>query len=92
MKKQNSAKTALLYIRHSVVKDRADEVSPERQRANCIAEAERQGWSYELYEDAEGHRSGRTEQRPGWQALKAQLGRPDMAAVVVESLSKTCSP
>lgn len=88
MERMIAAKTALLYVRRSVVKDKADEVSPERQRANCIAEAERQGWSHELYEDAEGHRSGRTEQRPGWQALKAQLGRHDVAAVIVESLSR----
>lgn len=83
-----TGKTALIYVRRSVVRNQADRVSPERQRANCIAEAERQGWRYELYEDAEGHRSGRTEQRPGWLALKAQLHRQDVAAVIVESLSR----
>jgi len=81
-------KTALIYVRRSVVRNSSDEISPERQRAICIAEAERQGWTPEIYEDAEGHRSGRTEQRPGWLRLKAQLDRPDVAAVIVESLSR----
>jgi len=81
-------KTALIYVRRSVVRDKRDEISPERQRANCIAEAKRQGWEWEVYEDAEGHRSGRTERRPGWLALKAQLDRPDVVAVIVESLAR----
>lgn len=81
-------KTALIYVRRSVVKSASDEVSPEQQRVLCVAEAERQGWSPEVYKDAEGHRSGRTEQRPGWLTLKAQLDRPDVAAVIVESLSR----
>lgn len=80
--------TALIYVRKSVTRSKADEISPERQRAKCIAEAEAHGWAVEIFEDAEGHRSGRTEQRPGWLALKSQLDRPDAAAVIVESLSR----
>ncbi|MBI5651826.1 MAG: recombinase family protein [Chloroflexi bacterium] len=80
---------ALCYIRKSMVRTKTDAVSPERQRANCLAEAERRGWIAEIYEDAEGHRSGRSEKgRPGWLALRAQLDRPDVAAVIVESLSR----
>jgi len=52
---------ALCYSRKSFVRTAADEVSPARQRAAIVAEAERHGWTAELFEDAEGHRSGRTE-------------------------------
>ncbi len=80
---------SLNYIRKSMVRNKTDAVSPERQRAHCIAEAERHGWIAEIYEDAEGHRSGRREKgRPGWLTLKAQLDRPEVAAVIVESLSR----
>jgi DNA invertase Pin-like site-specific DNA recombinase len=72
-----------------VVKIASDEISPERQRVRGIAECERRGWVAEIFEDAEGHRSGRREQgRPGWLSLKAQLDRPDVVALVVESLSR----
>ncbi len=80
---------ALVYARRSVVKLASDEVSPERQRVRGVAECERRGWLHEVYEDAEGHRSGRREQgRPGWLSLKAQLDRPEIVALVVESLSR----
>ena len=52
---------ALIYIRKSVVRYEADRASPERQLANCVAVCEEKSWAYELYEDAEGHRSGRSE-------------------------------
>jgi len=80
--------TALVYVRKSVVRNAADEVGPERQRHNCIAEAERHGWSVEVYEDAQGHSSGRNERRSGWLSLKAQLDRPDVAAVIVERVAR----
>lgn len=81
--------TALIYIRKSVVKSARDEISPARQRTACIAYCETRGWQPEVYEDAEGHRSGRSEEgRPEWRRLKAQLGRPDVAAVVVNSLDR----
>jgi len=80
---------ALCYVRKSMVRTATDAVSPERQRANCQAEATRRGYVPEFYEDAEGHRSGRSEKgRPGWLAFKDQLARPDVAAVIVESLSR----
>jgi DNA invertase Pin-like site-specific DNA recombinase len=80
---------ALCYVRKSMVRTATDAVSPERQRANCQAEAARRGYVAEFYEDAEGHRSGRSEKgRPGWLALKDQLARGDVAAVIVESLSR----
>ncbi len=79
---------ALCYVRKSVVKNATDEISPERQRFNILREAERRGYIAEVYEDAEGHQSGRTEKRRGWLALKAQLDRPEVKAVIVESLSR----
>jgi site-specific DNA recombinase len=84
---------ALVYIRKSSVRNRRDEISPERQLANCLAAAESHGWAVsddDVYRDAEGHRSGRTEDhRPAWQALKARVaGDPSVAAVVVNSLDR----
>jgi len=80
---------ALIYIRKSVVRTARDELSPERQRAACVAYCASRGWAPEVYEDAEGHRSGRTEtHRPAWRDLKRQLDRPDVAAVVANSLDR----
>jgi DNA invertase Pin-like site-specific DNA recombinase len=71
-----------------MVRSAVDEVSPARQRAGIAAEAHRRGWTPEFFEDAEGHRSGRTERRPGWLALKARLDDPGVKAIIVESLSR----
>lgn len=79
---------ALGYSRKSMVRNAVDEISPARQRAAITAEAERHGLVVELFEDAEGHRSGRTEKRPGWLALKSRLDDPGVRAVIVESLSR----
>ena len=35
---------ALVYVRKSMVRHRRDEISPERQLANCIAAGESHGW------------------------------------------------
>ncbi len=84
---------ALVYVRKSMVRHRRDEISPERQLANCIAAAESHGWQVsddDVYQDAEGHRSGRTEEhRPAWQALKTRvMSDPTAAAVIVNSLDR----
>ncbi|MHB1294435.1 MAG: recombinase family protein [Anaerolineae bacterium] len=88
----SSRNRALLYIRKSVVRTGADTISPARQRAACLAEAARHGWVVEdadVYADAEGHSSGRTEHRADWQRLRARLRHDDtVAAVIVESLSR----
>lgn len=82
-------RVALIYIRKSVVRDKRDEVSPERQLALCEDEARRHGWTAEVFKDAEGHRSGGSEKkRPEWQRLKKQLVRPDVAAVIVTDISR----
>jgi site-specific DNA recombinase len=80
---------ALIYVRKSMVRSKADEQSPARQRVLCTEEATRRGWVPEVYEDAEGHRSGRSEKhRPAFRNLKAQLGRPEVKAVIVSSLDR----
>lgn len=80
---------ALIYVRKSVVRYEQDRASPERQLANCVRVCDEKGWRYEVYEDAEGHRSGRSEKgRPAWRRLKADLGRSGVAAVVVNSLDR----
>jgi site-specific DNA recombinase len=85
---------ALVYIRKSMVRNRRDEISPERQLANCLKAVEDHGWHTDegdIYQDAEGHRSGRTEEhRPAWQALKQRVKTdPTVAAVVVNSLDRS---
>ena len=76
-------KIALCYIRLSYTKDESDRQSPERQRANIQRICDREGWIPEWYEDAEGHRSGRTvKNRPGWQQLEKRLQDPDVVALV----------
>ncbi len=80
---------ALCYVRLSLTRDESDLNSPERQRANIQAECDRRGWKTEWYEDVEGHKSGTQEDnRPGWLALKARLGDPDVAAIVANDLSR----
>jgi DNA invertase Pin-like site-specific DNA recombinase len=83
---------ALIYIRKSIVRNATDTVSPERQRAGCLAEAERHGWIVEdgdIYADAEGHQSGRNDSRPDWQRLRRRIRHDEsIAAVIVESLSR----
>ena len=85
-------KRALIYVRKSVVRSGADRVSPKRQKAACLAEAERHEWVVEegdVYSDAEGHRSGRTENRPAWLAMRRRIAAdPSVVALIVESLSR----
>ena len=52
---------ALIYVRRSIVRYDEDGASPERQLANCVKVCEEKGWRYEVYQDAEGHRSGGSE-------------------------------
>ena len=80
---------ALCYIRQSYTRDESDTNSPERQRANIRAVCERNGWVPEWFEDAEGHKSGReVKNRPGWLALKARLGDPNVVALVANDLAR----
>lgn len=83
---------ALVYIRKSIVRNATDAISPERQRAACLAEAERHGWLVEdddVYADAEGHQSGRTDNRVDWQRLRRRIRHDEtVVAVIVESLSR----
>lgn len=66
-----------------------DHISPERQRAHIRAVCEANGWIAEWYEDVDGHRSGMFEKnRPGWLALKARLGDPDVVAIVANDLAR----
>jgi DNA invertase Pin-like site-specific DNA recombinase len=79
----------LIYARKSVVKNKRDEVSPERQVTMCAEAARLHDWTAETFVDAEGHRSGGSEKhRPEWRRLKAQLSRPDVAAVIVADITR----
>jgi hypothetical protein len=61
----------LIYVRKSVVRYAEDLASPERQLANCIKVCQEKDWAHEVYEDAAGHRSGRSEKhRAAWRRLK----------------------
>lgn len=80
---------ALCYIRQSYTRDGKDMHSPERQRDLILAECERNGWTPEWYQDADGHKTGTKEKnRPGWLALKARLHDPDIAAIIAYDLSR----
>lgn len=84
-------KMLLGYRRKSMVRDRADLISPERQTRACDLWVEMHGDEYiiEWYEDVEGHRSGRQEKgRPGWQRLLTQLDRPEVAGVIADSFDR----
>lgn len=89
MANKTTQDVALIYVRKSIVRSKADEQSPERQRALCVEEATRRGLRPEVYPDAHGHRSGRSEKhRPAFRRLKAQLGRPEVKAVIVSALDR----
>src|SRR5689334_116931 len=80
---------ALCYIRQSFTRDKDDQNSPERQRANIEAACEREGWSPIWFVDAEGHKSGRFEKnRPEWLRLKAHITAPGVVAVVANDLAR----
>ena len=82
-------KTALCYVRQSYTRNPDDMDSPERQRANIQVVCEKNGWIAEFHEDADKHKSGTKEKnRPGWLALKARLGDPDVVAVVANDLAR----
>lgn len=88
-KKHLSPHIALCYVRLSWTKDESDANSPERQRANIQLVCQAQGWTPEWYQDTDGHKSGTKEtNRPGWLALKARLGDPDVVALVANDLSR----
>jgi DNA invertase Pin-like site-specific DNA recombinase len=82
-------KTGLIYIRLSQTRDESDENSVERQIANCVKVCEENGWKYELFIDAEGHKSGTTTKgRYGWQDLINRLDDPEVVAVIANDSSR----
>lgn len=88
-KQELQRNVALCYVRQSFTRNPTDMDSPERQRANIEAVSEKNGWKAEFYEDADKHKSGTKEaNRPGWLALKARLGDPDVVALVANDLAR----
>lgn len=77
---------ALCYLRKSLVKAGGSEpASPALQRDLTGKAAATLGLVAEFHEDATGHSSGHTQDRPGWQALAARLGDGDVAALIVHT-------
>lgn len=75
--------TALCYLRKSIVRTGTDYASIDLQRAAIERLCEQRGWAAEWFEDADGHRSGRSELgRPNWQRLKTRISDADVVAVV----------
>src|SRR5437868_4699195 len=63
--------------------------SPERQKDVIRAYCEQHGWSCEWYIDADGHKSGRSEDnRAEWLKMKLRLKDPDIIALVVYDQSR----
>lgn len=86
---EGEKKVLLCYRRKSKVVTATDEISIEKQTAAVEIMTAVAGYDVEWYEDAEGLRSGRYEEgRPGWQLLKSQLCRPDVAGIGAYSLSR----
>jgi DNA invertase Pin-like site-specific DNA recombinase len=84
-----SRHVAVGYVRQSFTRHGKDVDSPERQRANIEAVAHLYGFDLELYEDAEGHKSGYTEKDcPGWHRAEARLSDPDVAALIANDLAR----
>ncbi len=84
-----SERIALCYIRMSWTREGDETQSPERQRANILRKCEEEGYTPLWFEDVDGHKSGRdVKNRPGWQALVAQIGNPNVAAVIANDLSR----
>jgi len=80
---------ALCYARKSVTQGDDDQISIERQKENMLARAMAMGLKYELYVDADGHKSGREEQnRPEWLKLKSRIGQPGVRALILNDLSR----
>jgi DNA invertase Pin-like site-specific DNA recombinase len=76
----------LCYLRKSLVKaGGAEPASPALQRELTGKAAATLGLRAEYHEDATGHSSGHTQDRPGWQALAARLGQGDVAALIVHT-------
>lgn len=83
-----SRSTCLAYVRKSMVrKGVPDPAAPDIQRGRIAAKLG-DAYAVEWYEDAEGHSSGLTDERPAWQRLLGRLADPDVAAVAVESWEK----
>jgi DNA invertase Pin-like site-specific DNA recombinase len=87
--KSEGRNIALCYVRQSWTRTPEDKDSPERQQANIQAVCDAHGWIPEWYTDAEGHKTGtKVSNRPGWLALEARLGDPDVVALVGNDLSR----
>lgn len=77
------------YTRKSRVYKRSDESSIERQNNNVTAAIVADGLQPEIYSDADGHRSGKSDRyRPSWRAIMRRLQDPDVRALYVDDLSR----
>ncbi|NJM39600.1 MAG: recombinase family protein [Anaerolineae bacterium] len=77
------------YTRKSLVYERADETSVERQDSNLRGRIESDGLTPEIHTDAQGHRSGRSDRnRPAWRMIMRRIKDADVRALYVDSLSR----
>jgi DNA invertase Pin-like site-specific DNA recombinase len=74
------------FVRVSTKKQGERGASVETQRADCLAHAERQGWTVVLLE--EDHESGTTFERRGYQSLLSAAKEGRIEGVVVRDLSR----
>ena len=79
--------TFLVYVRQSYHRAADADVSPEQQEAAAVARLPA-GAAHEVIRDVGGHRSGRTDRRPGFQRLLQRITEPDVAGVAVYDLSR----
>lgn len=79
----------LCYVRRSYMPNENASISPEQQQAAIRTLVELRGFACEWYIDAEGHRSGLSEDgRPEWLRLKEHLEHENVAGVAAYDLSR----
>jgi DNA invertase Pin-like site-specific DNA recombinase len=77
-------KIGVIYIRKSYVPPgRTDPASPAMQEQVCRNACIALGLQPEVYTDAEGHLSGKTDDRPAWQRARARLADSNVQALIV---------
>lgn len=88
MQEEINRNTALCYVRQSTTGGGGEE-SLDHQRLNVEQVCGQHGWEPEWYEDVDDPTLGTTAaDRLSWAALQVRLGDADVAALVVDDLTR----
>ncbi|KAB2902166.1 MAG: recombinase family protein [Anaerolineae bacterium] len=88
MQDMNEPQIALCYVRQTGI-GKNSQAAIERQQVNILHVCEVLGWEPEWYEDVDepGIEAAASE-RLAWEALQERFGAPDVAALVVDDLTR----